>query len=86
MQLGCSRNRRHVNLRGDTGETIAVLLRSGFGYQIVQSADPREWDWTLFHDGNSIRTGICRNRSVAILDALRAIQNAKKNTRKAKQN
>lgn len=48
----------------------------GVNYQIVQTADG--WRWTIFLDANSTKSGISRNRSVAILDALGAIQKARK--------
>jgi hypothetical protein len=37
----------------------------------------------VFFDANTTKTGISRNRSVAILDALSAIQKAKKGARRA---
>jgi hypothetical protein len=56
----------------------------GLKYQIVQTAVG--WRWTVFLDVNSTRSGISRNRSVAILDALRAIQKSQKDARKALRN
>jgi hypothetical protein len=55
----------------------------GIKYQILQSTDAQGWRWTVFLDANSTRSGISRNRSVAILDALRAIQKAKQAARNA---
>jgi hypothetical protein len=87
-ELAAERHSASFNANGvrwTNGSTMrgASGKYKGCEYRVVQSASPREWKWTVFFDGNGRRTGISRNRSVAILDALRAIQKAKKDARKA---
>jgi hypothetical protein len=55
----------------------------GINYQMLQSTGAQRWRWTVFLDAHSTKSGISRNRSVAILDALRAIQKAKQTARNA---
>lgn len=42
-------------------------------YQLVQTANPCCWKWTIFLDATRTRTGISLTRADAVLDAERAI-------------
>ena len=47
-------------------------------YQIVQTANPSGWKWTVFLDATRTRTGIATSRRHAVLEAERAIDKAMK--------
>jgi ABC-type branched-subunit amino acid transport system substrate-binding protein len=48
----------------------------GIEYQIVQTANPSGWKWTVFLDATRMRTGESHNRSLATIEALHAIDKA----------
>jgi hypothetical protein len=45
----------------------------GIEYQVVQTASPNEWKWTVWMDGRQPRTGSGRSRTLAIALAQLAI-------------
>ena len=45
----------------------------GIEYQVVQTADPMGWKWTVLLDNERIKTGAGYNRASAIALAQRAI-------------
>jgi hypothetical protein len=53
-------------------------------YQIIQSAHPTEWRWTVRLDDGHSKTGISISREYAIFDATNAIEKALSAAPKAK--
>ena len=54
-------------------EAELVMEYRDIEYQLVQTADPCCWKWTIFLDATRTRTGISLTRADAVLDAERAI-------------
>jgi hypothetical protein len=48
----------------------------GIQYQVVQTANPTGWKWTVQLDGDHIKTGVSFLREYAIYDATNAIEKA----------
>jgi hypothetical protein len=48
----------------------------GIQYQVVQTASPTGWKWTVQLDGGRIKTGVSFSRQYAIFDATNAIEKA----------
>jgi len=48
----------------------------GIQYQVVQTANPTGWKWTVQLDGGHIKTGVSFLREYAIYDATNAIEKA----------
>ena len=48
----------------------------GIQYQVVQTASPLGWKWTVQLDGDRTKTGVSFLREYAIYDATNVIENA----------
>jgi hypothetical protein len=48
----------------------------GIEYQIVQTAHPTEWRWTVYLDDSHTKTGVSASSHYAIFDATNAIEKA----------
>jgi hypothetical protein len=56
----------------------------GIQYQIVETANPAGWKWTVQLDEGRTKTGLSFSREYAIFDATNAIEKALSATPKAK--
>jgi hypothetical protein len=56
----------------------------GVEYQIIQSAYPTGWRWTVHLDDDHSKTGVSSSRQYAIFDATNAIEEALNAPPKAK--
>jgi hypothetical protein len=63
-------------------ELLFVEYR-GIQYQIVETANPTGWKWTVQLDGGRTKTGLSFSREYAIFDATNAIEKALSATPKA---
>jgi hypothetical protein len=52
------------------------MEHKGVEYQIVQTANPAGWKWTVHLDETRLRTGISPTREGAVFQALRTIDKA----------
>jgi hypothetical protein len=48
----------------------------GIQYEVVQTANPTGWKWTVQLDGGRTKTGLSISREYAIFDATNAIEKA----------
>jgi hypothetical protein len=48
----------------------------GIQYQVVQTANPTGWKWTMQLDGGHIKTGVSYSRQYAIYEVTNAIEKA----------
>jgi len=48
----------------------------GFQYQVVQTANPTGWKWTVHLSEKRTKTGQCQSRGSAIFNAVRTIDKA----------
>jgi hypothetical protein len=48
----------------------------GIQYQVVQTANPTAWKWTVQLDGGHIKTGVSCSRQYAIYEVTNAIEKA----------
>jgi hypothetical protein len=60
------------------------MEHKGIQYQVVQTANPTGFKWTVQLDKNRIKMGEARSKSFAIFLALRFIDKALRKQRKAK--
>jgi hypothetical protein len=60
------------------------MEHKGIEYQVVQTASPTGWRWTIHLDDGRTKTGVSHSKSVAILDAEKAIGKALSAAPKAK--
>jgi hypothetical protein len=51
-------------------------------YQIVQTAKPSGWKWTVFLDATRTRSGYSLSRQYALFEALHVIEKATKGAEK----
>jgi len=58
--------------------TLPVMNYKGIEYQVVQTASPTEWKWTVWMDGRQPKTGSGHSRTVAIALAQLAIDRLSK--------
>jgi len=63
---------------------VALVEPKGIQYQVVQTANPTGFKWTVHLDGNRTKTGLSYSRASAISNALRAIEKALSASAKAK--
>ena len=49
-----------------SGHTLPIMKYKGIEYQVVQTADPTGWKWTVSMDGRQPRTGEGYTRAAAI--------------------
>ena len=56
-----------------SGYTLPVMEYKGIEYQVVQTANPTGWKWTVSMDGRQPRTGEGYTRAAAIALAQLAI-------------
>jgi hypothetical protein len=52
------------------------MEHKGIEYQIVQTAHPTGWRWTVYLDDGHSKTGVSSSRQYAIYDATNAIEKA----------
>jgi hypothetical protein len=52
------------------------MEHNGIQYQVVQTANPTDFKWTVQLDENKTRTGVSFSRGDAILSAMRFIDRA----------
>jgi hypothetical protein len=52
------------------------MEHKGIQYQVVQTANPTGFRWTVRLDENNTRTGVARAKGTAILQAVRFIDRA----------
>jgi hypothetical protein len=55
---------------------VAAIEHRGIQYQIVQTASPTGWKWTVQLDGGRTKTGLSCSEQYAIFDAANAIEKA----------
>jgi hypothetical protein len=60
------------------------MEHKGIEYQIIQSAHPSGWRWTVHLDDGHTKTGVSSSRQYAIYDATNAIEKALSAPPKAK--
>ena len=61
------------------------MEHKGIPYQVVQTANPTGFRWTVEFDDNRTKTGTCSSKGNAIFKAARAIENSLSETPKPKQ-
>jgi hypothetical protein len=52
------------------------MKHKGIEYQVVQTASPTGWKWTVQLDGGCVKTGMSCSRQYAIYDVTNAIEKA----------
>ena len=50
-----------------------MLEHRGIQYQIVRTANPTGYKWTIYLDGNRTRSGTCRTTEDAVYEVKRCI-------------
>jgi hypothetical protein len=55
---------------------VRPMEHRGIQYQVVQTANPTGWKWTIELAGGRTKTGASFSRGNAIFNAVRAIDNA----------
>jgi hypothetical protein len=50
-----------------------VLEHRGIQYQIVRTANPTGYRWTIYLDGNRTRSGACYSKEAAVYEVKRTI-------------
>lgn len=73
----------HVRRRRASAATIArvarcsvVMEHRGVPYQVVQTASPNGFKWTVQLDATRIKSGLCLSKGNAIFTAMRVIDAA----------
>jgi hypothetical protein len=62
--------------QGRLSDVVPFMEHRGVQYQVVQTANPTGWRWTIFVPGRQPKTGTAGNRSMAIRLAEIAIDKA----------
>jgi hypothetical protein len=57
-------------------EVVPVMEHRGIEYQVVQTANPTGWRWTVYFDQVKDKTGTSFSKGNAIFNAVRAIDKA----------
>ena len=80
-----------LNCKPETGQqpllarpVISDMEHKGVEYQIIPSAHPTGWRWTVHLDDGHSKTGVSSSRQYAIYDATNAIEKALSAPPKAK--
>ena len=55
---------------------ISCMEYKGIAYQVVQTASPARWRWTVHLDDGQTKTGMPSTEQYAIFDATNAIEKA----------
>jgi hypothetical protein len=62
----------------------SLVEHKGIQYQVVQTANPTGFKWTVHLDDSRTKTGVSNSRGNAIFNAVRAIDRAVSPSAKAK--
>ena len=72
-----------MNCKPETGQkpllarpVIPCMKYKGIEYQVVQTASPTGWRWTVHLDDGQTKTGMSSTEQYAIFDATNAIERA----------